>query len=212
MQVCCIQIFWLNLLILSRLPTCLWYRLLGDSRRDGFKFRNYLSCQRLTKFRKKRLEDANDDLLAVVASWMNRDQLNTILYLLAEVEILKEHLDRKNIKLDLSNAQRRKLAKAGKKLGRKGLKEYASIVTPGTILAWHRKLVALKYTAKRKIKTDRQKEMEVIKELAIKFAEENPGWGYTRIRGQLEDLGYKVSDTTVGNILRAAGIEPSRSG
>ena len=92
-------------------------------------------------------------------------------------------MDRKNIKLDLNNSQRRKLAKAGKKLGRKGLKEYASLVTPDVILGWHRKLVALKYTAKRKIKTDRQKEMEIIKELAIKFAEENPSWGYTRIRG-----------------------------
>ena len=65
--------------------------------------------------------------LAVVASWMNRDQLNTILYLLAEVEILKEQLDRKNIKLDLNNTQRRKLVKAGKKLGRKGLKEYTKL-------------------------------------------------------------------------------------
>ena len=60
--------------------------------------------------------------LAVVASWLNRDQLNVIRYLLAENEILKEQLDKKNIKLDLNNTQRRKLAKAGKKLGRKGLK------------------------------------------------------------------------------------------
>jgi len=44
--------------------------------------------------------------------------------------------------------ERYKLAKRGKKLGRKGLMEYASIVTPDTILAWHRKLIALKYTAK----------------------------------------------------------------
>lgn len=67
------------------------------------------------------------------------------------------------------------MAKRGKKLGRKGLMQSAGIVTPDTIFGWHRRLVALKYTAKRKIKTDRQKEMEIIKELCVKFAEENPG-------------------------------------
>lgn len=121
----------------------------------------------------------------------------------------KEQLERKGVKLDLSNTQRRKLAKRGKKLGRKGLIQYASIVTPDTILYWHRKLVTLKYTAKRKIKTDRQKEMEVIKELCIKFAEENATWGYERIQGALENLGYTISESTVGNILRDAGIPPS---
>jgi hypothetical protein len=90
---------------------------------------------------------------------MNRKQHDVIMYLHAENEILKEQLDKKGVKLKLSNTQRRKLAKRGKKLGRKGLMEYASIVTPETILYWHRKLVALKYTAKRKINTERQEEM-----------------------------------------------------
>lgn len=111
-----------------------------------------------------------------MAGWLNRKQLDVINYLHAENETLKEQLKKKGIKLDLSNTQRRRLAKRGKKLGRKGLMQYASIVTPDTILYWHRKLVALKYTAKRKIKTERQKEMEVIKELCVKFAEENSSW------------------------------------
>jgi len=124
-------------------------------------------------------------------------------------KILKEQFERKGGKLDLGNTQRRTLAKRGKKLGRKGLIQYASIVTPDTILRWHRKLIALKYTAKRKIKTDRQQEMEVVKELYLKFADENPSWGYGRIQGALSNLGYEVCDTTVGNILRAAGIPPA---
>ena len=140
---------------------------------------------------------------------MNRKQQDVIDYLHAENEILKEQFEKKGGKLDLSNTQRRKLAKKGKKLGRKGLMQYASIVTPDTILRWHRKLVALKYTAKRRIKTDRQQEMEVVKELCLKFAEENPSWGYGRIQGALANLGYEVCDTTVGNILRAAGIPPA---
>tara|TARA_B100001971_G_scaffold186646_1_gene186736 strand:- start:699 stop:1163 length:465 start_codon:yes stop_codon:yes gene_type:complete len=118
------------------------------------------------------------------------------------------HFTRK-LTLKLSNAQRYKLAKRGKKLGRKGLLEYASIVTPDTILAWHRRLVALKYTAKRRLKADRQKRMEVIQELCVQFAEENMSWGYGRIQGALANLGYNVSMTTMGNILRAKGIVPS---
>lgn len=51
--------------------------------------------------------------------------------------------------------------------------------------------------------------MVLIKELCVKFAEENPGWGYERIQGALANLGYTISESTVGNILRAAGVEPS---
>lgn len=101
----------------------------------------------------------------------------------------------------MENTQRRKLAKAGKKLGRQRLMQYASIVTPDTLLGWHGRLVALKYTAKRKIQTDRQKEMLLIKELCVKFAEENSSWGYERIQGAVGNLGYTVSESTVGNIL-----------
>ena len=137
---------------------------------------------------------------------MNRNQQDIIDYLHAENETLKEQLESNDVKLKLSNAQRRKLAKTGKKLGRKGLMLYASIVTPDTLLAWHRRLVALKYTAKRKIKTDRQKEMQLIKEFCVKFAEENPKWGYGRIRGALANLGYTICEATVANILKAAGI------
>lgn len=112
--------------------------------------------------------------LATLAGWLNRKQsrhCGMIMYLLAENEILKDQLEKKGVKVKLSNAQRYKLAKQGKKLGRKGLMEYASIVTPDTILAWHRKLVALKYTAKHRINTDHHKRMQVISELCVSFAE-----------------------------------------
>jgi len=109
----------------------------------------------------------------------------------------------------LNNQQRRNLAIKGKKLGWRQLQQYASLVTPQTILAWHRKLVALKYTARRRINTLGQKKMEIISELVVQFTEDNPNWGYGRIQGALANLGYHISDTTVGNILRAKGILPS---
>jgi len=148
-------------------------------------------------------------ILSILAGWMNRKQQAVIEYLLDENRVLKQQLDQTGKKLKLNNCQRRNLAKKGKRLGWALLQEYATLVTPGTILAWHRKLVALKYTAKRRINTDRQKRMEVIRELAVKFAEENPTWGYMRIQGALANVGYKISATTVGNILRAQGIIPS---
>ena len=49
----------------------------------------------------------------------------------------------------------------------------------------------------------------MIADLCVKFAEENPGWGYERIQGALTNLGYRMSKTTVGNILRRAGLCPS---
>ena len=85
---------------------------------------------------------------------MNRKQQDVIEYLLAENQVLKEQLEATGKKLCLNNRQRRELAKRGKALGWQGLKKYATLVTPETILAWHRKLVALKYTAKRRINTD----------------------------------------------------------
>jgi putative transposase len=74
--------------------------------------------------------------LAAMAGWMNRKQQDLIDYLHAENETLKEQLESNGVKLKLSNTQRRKLAKAGKKLGRQRLMQYASIVTPDTLLYW----------------------------------------------------------------------------
>jgi len=147
--------------------------------------------------------------LAVLAGWMNRKQQKVIEYLLEENQILKQQFESTGKKLRLDNHQRRNLARRGKAMGWAQLQKYATLVRPETILGWHRKLIALKYTGKRLVKTDRQERMEVIRELCVKFAEENMGWGYGRIQGALSNLGYKLSMTTVGNILRAKGIIPS---
>lgn len=104
---------------------------------------------------------------------MSRKQQLVIEYLLEENRILKEQFDSTGKKLRLTNRHRRELAKKGKLLGWKQLVEYASIAQPDTIYAWHRKLVALKYTAKRKINTEKQKRMAVIRELCVKYATEN---------------------------------------
>lgn len=140
---------------------------------------------------------------------MSRKQQRVIEYLLEENRILKEQFNSTGKKLRLTNCQRRELARKGKLLGWRQLVEYASIARPETIYVWHRKLVALKYTAKRNVRTEGQKRMAVIRDLCVRFAEENLTWGYGRIQGALANLGYEVSETTVGNILRERGIVPA---
>jgi hypothetical protein len=77
-----------------------------------------------------------------IAGRMNRHQQLVIEYLQEEVRVLKEQLgSRPRFKDD----QRRRLALRGKSIGRKGLLHFANIVTPDTLLAWHRRLIAMKY-------------------------------------------------------------------
>ncbi len=98
----------------------------------------------------------------------------------------------------------------GKVLGRKALSELTTIVTPDTILRWHRQLVAQKWDySDRKKKPGRPRIRQVIVDLILRCARENPTWGYDRIQGALANLGHDISDQTVGNILKAHGIEPA---
>ena len=147
-------------------------------------------------------------LLLILAGWINRQQQDAVEYLLTENQILREKLGKKRILL--SDHQRRRLAIKGKILSRKMLTELATIVTPETILRWHRKLVAAHWNySKRRKSSGRPPVAQEIVELVLRMAKENPTWGYDRIQGALANLGHPVSDTTVANILKAHGIEPA---
>lgn len=82
-------------------------------------------------------------LILTVAGWLGRRQGAMVEYLVAENRVLREQLGDRRLRL--TDAQRRRLAVRGKAIGRKALGEIASIVTPDTILRWHRDLVARKY-------------------------------------------------------------------
>jgi putative transposase len=87
-------------------------------------------------------------------------------------------------------------------------------VTPATLLAWHRKLVAGKYDTSKSRKPGRPPASPGIARLVVRLAKENPLWGHRRIHGELIKLGVRVAPSTVWEILRAAGIGPAprRSG
>src|SRR5947209_20267442 len=90
-----------------------------------------------------RMLDPIQFMLVAIAGWMNQRQQQTIEYLREENRVLRNQLG--NRRLRLNDDQRRRLAARAKGLGRKLLVEVASIVTPETLLAWHRKLIASKY-------------------------------------------------------------------
>ena len=81
-------------------------------------------------------------LLATFAGWVSRQQTAVITYLIEENRVLREQLESDGKRLRFTDDQRRRLAAKGKPLGRKALRRIATIVTPETILAWHRKLIA----------------------------------------------------------------------
>jgi putative transposase len=82
-------------------------------------------------------------------------------------------------------------------------------VTPATVLAWHRKLVAKKYDTSKRRKPGRPPTVQSMARLAVRLATENPLWGYRRIHGELTKLGVTVAPSTVWEILRGAGIDPA---
>jgi hypothetical protein len=87
------------------------------------------------------------------------------------------------------------------------LEDVASIVKPDTILAWHRKLVAQKFDGSEPRKAvGRPRVDKAIEDRVVQMAKENRRWGYDRIAGALAELGYEVSDQTVGNILKRRGL------
>jgi len=145
-------------------------------------------------------------LFALLAGWVNRQQQEVIDYLRTENRALKEQFGKKRILL--TDEQRRQLAVKGKILGRKRLFEVGTLFTPDTILRWHRQLVARKWDTSDKRKPGRPHIRQVIVDLTVRLAKENPRWGCDRIQGALANVGYRIADTTVSNILKRNGIEP----
>jgi putative transposase len=146
-------------------------------------------------------------LIAYVTGMLNQQLLLQNEYLLAENRILRAHLPPR---LRLTDPERSTLAVLGKRLGRRGLELVASAAKPDTILAWFRKLVAQKFDGSQHRRYPGRPPLgRKVTELIVRMARENSDWGYDRIAGALDNLGYRVSDQTVGNILRRFGIAPA---
>jgi putative transposase len=146
-------------------------------------------------------------LLMIAAGWVHRHQLIVIEFLQAENRLLKDRLRGKRIRF--TDAERVLLARKAKAVGRKALLELDTIVSPDTLLRWHRRLVAQKWDFVNRRGVGRPPVMRHISELIVRMARENQGWGYTRIQGALANLDHKVGRGTIANVLKRNGIEPS---
>ena len=147
-------------------------------------------------------------LVAVFAGAVNQEQQQKIDFLCAQLQVVKEAMGNRRILLD--DDQRRRLAVQGKLLGSKVLEEISTLFTPATILRWHRQLVAQKWDySKQQRRMGRPATPQEVVDLILRFAKENPAWGYDRIADSLANIGHKVSDQTVGNVLKGHGIEPA---
>jgi putative transposase len=83
------------------------------------------------------------------------------------------------------------------------------IVTPATIVRWHRDLVKRRWTQPRGPRSGGRRTEPELRRLVLRLAAENPSWGYRRIHGELAGLGYQVAASTVWLILKRAGIDPA---
>ena len=137
--------------------------------------------------------------------WLDSPQRDALRYLLEENRVLRRQL--RGRRLQLTDDDRRRLAAHAYQLGRTRLREIAAVVTPDTLLRWHRQLIARKWTHARRCPS-RGGVLTEIRRLTVRMAEENPTWGYTQIQGALKNVGHRVGRSTIARILRAAGVLP----
>jgi hypothetical protein len=130
-----------------------------------------------------------------------------IAYLQAENRVLREQLGPRRLRF--TDDQRIRLAAKAKLLGRRVFKEFSSLVTPDTLLAWHRQLIARKYDGHQRRGPGRPRVLAETRQLIVRMAMENRDWSYTRIQGALANLGRDVGRGTIANVLRQHGMKPA---
>ena len=112
------------------------------------------------------------------------------------------HQEKQDKRIRLNKSQRMRVAAKAKRLSRKMLEHCTELFTPDTIMRWFRELVAQKYDGSQsRTSPGRPQITREIVNLVIRFKEENPRWGYKKIRDQIVYLGYKISKSSVKNVL-----------
>jgi hypothetical protein len=130
-------------------------------------------------------------LLLCIIGWLDCREREALAYLVEENRFLRRQLGRRRLRF--TDDDRRRFAMRAHKLGRAALRDVATIVTPDTVLRWHRQLVARKWTYTKR-GTGRRGVLAEIRQLGVRMAKDNPTWGYTRIQGALKNVGHQAID------------------
>ncbi|MGW2813896.1 integrase core domain-containing protein [Streptomyces sp. NPDC001415] len=128
-----------------------------------------------------------------------------------EILVLRHQLavlQRSGAKSVFARGDRAVLAALFRLLRKRHRSELTLLVTPRTVLRWHARLVAKKWTCPHR-GPGRPAKPEMLRALVLRLARENDGWGYRRIHGELLNLGWRVAASTVWEILKRAGIDPA---
>src|SRR6266704_816317 len=126
-------------------------------------------------------------VVIAIAGWMKLHQHHVIEYLMEENRVLREQIG--NRRMRFSDNQRRRLAAKAKKLGRKLLAQVATIVTPETLLAWHRKLIAQKYDGSAKRRPERPRTAGQARSFGGTHGRGEPGLGLSAHPGRFVEPG-----------------------
>jgi putative transposase len=146
-------------------------------------------------------------LLAYITGSVDQELLLRHEYLVTEHRLLRHQITGR---VRLTAGERTTLAEIGQKLGKKALAEVATIVTPDTILAGHRTLVAQKCDGSQQRKAPGRPPIDPeLEALVVRMAQEHRSWGSDRIVGALATLGDTIRDHTVGNLLKRHGLPPA---
>lgn len=146
-------------------------------------------------------------MLVYITGTVDQELLLRNEYLAAENRILKAQI---KTRLLLTDVEKATLAHIAHRLGRKALEDVANAARPDTIIGWYRKLVARKFDGSKSRRYPGRPKIDYDTELlVVRMAKENSSWGYDRIVGAMANLGHRLSDQTVGNILQRHGIPPA---
>ncbi|MGH7442073.1 MAG: IS3 family transposase [bacterium] len=105
-------------------------------------------------------------------------------------------------------AEKAAMARLAVEIGRQDLKDCTLLFHPETLFRWHRELVRVKFDGSTCRKPGRPSTWRVLWDTVERFAKDNPTWGSARIQGQLQALGFGVSEPSVRRIMRRLGFNP----
>jgi len=146
-------------------------------------------------------------LVITLAGWLNRQQQAVVDFLIEENRVLRELLEGQRLRF--TDEQRMRLAVKAGGLGRRLLDELETLVTPDTLLAWYRKLIAQKWTLPGRDPVGHASRKRSPIWYSLMSRENTSYWDYDRIHGALPNLGHIVAPNTDKNILKRHDIEPA---